>query len=170
MNPQLTYEKLNSLLIRTGKNKYQWRDGQEASQVEDLTLNNLAPSFRVVNNKVEIPFNWERTMHYFRDLEVIETVRGLISQHGKRRIIMAERGGHRMRIGKVSLSMPVMAEGKEIGEIKEPYTMYSFTKYTNGWVIPIEEWDHVMSRVVGIKWTVPDEEMIELVKCHEGGK
>ncbi len=160
----LTYQEVSSKLIRIGKNKYQWRDdGSVAQNIEDLRLADLAPGFRVMSGNVEIPLNWKSSMKYDRDL--IPTIDDLIAQHGHQTLIFAERGGSRIKTGKVDIEQPLNIGDKEVGSITEPYTIYSNSKYTNGWLIPLKEWDYAMDKVVGVKWVMTDEEMTK--KLHE---
>jgi len=75
-------------LVRIKRNTYIWKDDRTiALNIEDLTLADLAPNFRVLNNYVEIPRNWKSTMRY--DKDIIPVIDNLIAQHGNQNLIFA---------------------------------------------------------------------------------
>ena len=153
-------------LVRIKRNTYIWKDDRTiALNIEDLTFADLAPNFRVLNNYVEIPRNWKSTMRY--DKDIIPVIDNLIAQHGNQNLIFAERGGSRIKMGKLDIEQPLHMGNKKIGTFTEPYTVYSQTKYTNGWLIPVKEWDYALSKVIGVKWLMSNEEMSNLLNKHK---
>lgn len=162
---EIRYEEINSKITRKGKDNYIWNDDGIKAPVRDMTVLDLSPSFRIGNGYVEIPQNWKERMVF--DKDSIPFIDALIEQHGRRNIIFAEEGGSRVKTGVFDLELPVTMDGKEIGKMTEPYTIYSNSKYTNGWLVPLAEWDHAMSRVIGIIWEMDDSVMAELLASHK---
>ena len=125
---------LRGALRRAEYGLWEWSDtGDPEPAVRDLTLADLAPSWRCVRRSgrtfVEVPADWQRDV---ADPDVRKAVAELL-QEGTPAWIYAE-------------------------DLAEALDMHCAV--IPGWLVPIEAWDARMSEVVGAQWDRKDEERI----------
>ncbi len=111
-----------------------WADGTPAPQIRDLTLADLAPSFRCITvgrtTYVELPATWRERV---ADPDVAAAITTLIHEQGR--------------------AAPIYAEGYA-------EAMADHRLSEAGLRIPITAWDAAMRRVVGAAWAAADDDTI----------
>ncbi|GBC87323.1 hypothetical protein HRbin12_01326 [bacterium HR12] len=126
---------LGGALRRVAKDVWVWTDtGERELRVRDLTLRDLAPSYRVIfrgeHHLVEVPELWRKDVS---DPDVEEVLTHLLAEQGR--------------------AADIYAEG--LAELLDDHRARS-----RGFLVPLEAWDEAMSRVVGCQWDRADEEEI----------
>jgi hypothetical protein len=131
-------------LVRRGPNVWAWADtGEPDPRVWDLTVRDLAPTYRIATRQgrrcVKVPRDWHKDV---TDPDAEESLRLLCG----RRPLAA-----------------IYAEG--VAEVlDEPHATIP------GYLVPLEEWDAEMNRVVGAAWSQEDEPaLLERARKARGG-
>lgn len=156
--------------IRKENGKYVWSDGTPAP-VRDMLLSYLAPNFRVSQNRnVEITIGWE---NHVSDSDVIKAIYGLIRKYGKHANVFIEPGTvlskHPFKGslefgegGYLYLTTDININGDKVGQLETDLeNPPKPTHGKNGWIVPLDKWDQVMSHVVGVEWLMEDEDKIK---------
>ena len=105
-----------------------WRDGAKEPRVRDRLLNHLAPNFRVLKGRVEIPRDWRAAKHWPGgrvDTEAAEAIARLLSDVGNPASIYADG----------------LAE-----TLDEPRS------HVHGHTVPVSQWDAAMLEQAGAEW------------------
>lgn len=135
---------LGGTLIKEPDGTWAWMDGTPEPRVRTTALAYWAPNFRVTTygygSYVEIPQQWRELYHWDGSPETEAAVVGLIEAHGIKKRVFAERSPS--------------------GE--------HYRKTRPGWLVPIEEWDAVMSEPAGVTWDRKEEADI-LAKARSFG-
>jgi hypothetical protein len=126
---------LGGALRRAEYGLWEWADtGDPEPAVRDLTLADLAPSWRCVRRGgqsfVEVPADWE---HDVTDPDVREAVAELLQAEGVPAWTYAEG----------------LAEALDLHRVTIP-----------GWLVPVAAWGARMSEAVGAQWDRKDEQRI----------
>ena len=115
---------------------WRWSDGMPEPRVRDMLLADIAPNFRVVSGKVEIPARWREARYWPNgriDTQAAEEIAALIADAGRRSPIYAEG----------------LAERLDAPRLK-----------VHGYVIDVAQWDEVMREPCGVWWDKQHEDEI----------
>jgi hypothetical protein len=115
--------------------KWTWRDGTPAPEVESMTLQSLAPNFRVSAGHVEIPKRWRESRYWQGGLVDEDAARAIEMLLARRPSEMIYHEGAAERLDDPGLRQA-------------------------GYRVPVAEWDAAMSFVVGAWWDKQHEDAI----------